>query len=181
MSNTASKLKPIDMGLTDEFLVHLIFVCLPKEYETFVNYNLQPEKWNIEKLIAMCVQEEERLKSSHGDSINHVKENKKNFNNKKAKSQGKPQWDNSFSSKSQGKAPQNDHHQKSNLVEVDKDTYRWCKKTGHYQKDCPEFLKHLIRKGEDIITFVDESLYLSYAKSIWWIDSGATIHVANSL
>jgi hypothetical protein len=29
--------------------------------------------------------------------------------------------------------------------------------------------------------FVDESLFLSYAKSTWWIDSGATIHVANSL
>ena len=50
-----------------------------------VNYNLQPEKWDIEKPIAMCVQEEERLKSSHGDSVNHVKENKKNFNNKNAK------------------------------------------------------------------------------------------------
>jgi hypothetical protein len=24
-------------------------------------------------------------------------------------------------------------------------------------------------------------LYLSYAKSTWWIDLGATIHVANSL
>jgi hypothetical protein len=42
-------------------------------------------------------------------------------------------------------------------------------------------LKHLIKKGEYIIIFVDESLYLSYAKSTWWIDSGATIHVANSL
>jgi hypothetical protein len=29
--------------------------------------------------------------------------------------------------------------------------------------------------------FVDESLYLSYAISTWWIDSGATIHVANFL
>jgi hypothetical protein len=29
--------------------------------------------------------------------------------------------------------------------------------------------------------FVDESLFLSYAKSTWWIDSGATIHIANSL
>jgi hypothetical protein len=55
------------------------------------------------------------------------------------------------------------------------------KKTGHYQKDCPEFLKHLMRKDEDIIIFVDESLYLSYAKSTWWIDSGATIYVVNLL
>jgi hypothetical protein len=38
-----------------------------------------------------------------------------------------------------------------------------------------------MRKGEDIITFVDESLYLSYAKSTWWIDLGVTIHVTNSL
>ena len=54
----------------------------------------------------MCVQEEERLKSSYGDSANHVKENKrKNFNNKNAKPQGKPQWDNSSSSKQQVKAP----------------------------------------------------------------------------
>jgi hypothetical protein len=30
----------------------------------------------------MCVQEEERIKESHGDSINHVKHNKKkNFSN----------------------------------------------------------------------------------------------------
>ena len=53
--------------------------------------------------------------------------------------------------------------------------------TGHYQKDCLEFLKHLIRKGEDIIIFIDVSLYLSYAKSTWWIDLGVTIHIANSL
>jgi hypothetical protein len=56
MGNTTSELKPMDMGLKDEFLVHLIFASLPKEYEAFVvNYNLQPDKWDIEKLIAMCV------------------------------------------------------------------------------------------------------------------------------
>jgi hypothetical protein len=41
LSNTASKLKPVDLGLKDEFLIHLVFASLPKEYETFVvNYNL---------------------------------------------------------------------------------------------------------------------------------------------
>jgi uncharacterized protein (DUF4415 family) len=183
MSNTTSNLKPMDMGLKVEFLVHLIFASLPKKYETFVvNYNLQPDKWNIEKLIAICVQEEERLKSSQGDSVNHVKENKKkNFNNKNAKPQRKPQWDNSSFSKPQGKTTQTNHHKKFNNVQIDKDTCKWCKRKGHYQKECLEFLKHLMRKCEDVITFIDESLYLSYAKSTWWIDSGATIHVANSL
>jgi len=97
MRNTASKLKPMDLGLKDEFLIHLVFASLPKKYETFVvNYNMQPDKWDIEKLIAICVQEEERLKSSQGDSANLVKDNKKkNFNK---------------NDKPQGKAPQNDHH-----------------------------------------------------------------------
>jgi hypothetical protein len=31
------------------------------------------------------------------------------------------------------------------------------------------------------VTFVVESLFLSYEKYTWWIDSSATIHVANSL
>ena len=56
MSNTASKLKPTNKRLKDDFLIHLIFVSLPKEYETFVvNYNLQLDRWDIEKLIALCV------------------------------------------------------------------------------------------------------------------------------
>jgi hypothetical protein len=42
-------------------------------------------------------------------------------------------------------------------------------------------MRHCLVKGEDFITFVDESLYLSYARSTWWIDSSATIHVVNSL
>jgi hypothetical protein len=39
----------------------------------------------------------------------------------------------------------------------------------------------LNKQDEDHVTFVDESLFLSYSKSTWWIDSGATIHIANSL
>jgi hypothetical protein len=39
----------------------------------------------------------------------------------------------------------------------------------------------MAKKGENIISFVNESLYIDYSKSTWWIDSGATIHVANSL
>ena len=55
----------------------------------------------------MCVQEEERLKSSQGDSANFMKDNKKKNFNKNAKSQGK--------------APQTKHHQKNNNAQVKKD------------------------------------------------------------
>jgi hypothetical protein len=81
MSNMASKLKPIGMGLKDEFLVYLVMSTLPNEFEAFeINYNFQSKSWRIEKLITMCVQEEERIKEARGDSINHMEHNsKKNF------------------------------------------------------------------------------------------------------
>ena len=55
------------------------------------------------------------------------------------------------------------------------------KKKGHYKRDCPDFLKSLLKRSKNEITFVDESLYLDYSANTWWIDSSATVHVANSL
>ena len=118
----------------------------------------------------MCVQEEDRLKASHGGSLNYVQENKKkNYS-------GSP-------SKAYGKAPSQYQHQQRPLpLPVDRDTCLECKKTGHYKKDCPVFLKKIMaKKGNNIVSFVNESLYTQFSKSTWWIDSGATVHVANSL
>ena len=42
-------------------------------------------------------------------------------------------------------------------------------------------MRWLNKKGTDVITFVEESLYVNYATNTWWIDSGATIHITNSL
>jgi hypothetical protein len=68
---------------------------------------------------------------------------------------------------------------------VAKGVCRHCKKEGHYMRDCAEFLKWLNMHGknkcEDLITSIDESLYLDYSSCTWWIDSGVTIHVINSL
>ena len=99
MSHLANKLKPMDLGLKDGFLIHLIFASLPKEFENFViSYNMQPEIWDLEKCIAMCAQEEERIKVSQGGSLNYVKQNnKKNFNNANSPS------------KARGKGPMHQH------------------------------------------------------------------------
>jgi hypothetical protein len=54
----------------------------------------------------MCAQEEERIKSSQGESAHFVKDNKrKNFSGKNFKPQEKPKWDKASSSNSQGKKP----------------------------------------------------------------------------
>jgi hypothetical protein len=43
-------------------------------------------------------------------------------------------------------------------------------------------LRSTLRKWRvSLITSIDESLYLDYSSCTWWINSGATIHVVNSL
>jgi hypothetical protein len=83
-------------------------------------------------------------------------------------------------SKPKGKGPMQ-HQPQQNRFVVNKDQCLYCKER-YYKKDYPEFLKMIIaKKGENIITFINESLYVQYSKSTWWIDSGTTIHVASSL
>jgi hypothetical protein len=124
------------------------------------------DKWTLEKFIAMCVQEEERIKRNNGgvDSVNMAKHHQKRKN--------PPPPRRRIKEKLWAWAP-------TNLwIRINASAIRGG---GHYQKNCIEFLKHLNKQGEDHATFVDESLFLIYSKSTWWIDSGATIHVVNSL
>jgi hypothetical protein len=39
----------------------------------------------------------------------------------------------------------------------------------------------MAKKDIDTFSFINESMYSQFSKSTWWIDSGATVHVANSL
>jgi molybdopterin converting factor small subunit len=88
MSNVAARLKPLDLTIKDGFLIYLIFNSLPKEFKIFeVNYNSMNDKWTLEKFIAMCVQEEERIKHNNGgvDSVNMAAKHhqkRKNFSPK---------------------------------------------------------------------------------------------------
>jgi hypothetical protein len=102
----------------------------------------------------MCVQEEERLKASHGDTLNYVRHNKRNnSSDKNTRPQGKPQFKRGSTSSSSSTHP--GKGAKKDQPHIEKDQCMWCHKTGHYKKDCPNFLRHLIKKGEDVITFID--------------------------
>src|SRR6185436_12191883 len=80
MSHMANKLKTMNMPIPDASIVQLVFKSLPKDFSTFhVNYNTQTKEWDSEKLIAMCVQEEDRLKAANGGQVVfNVQHKKKN-------------------------------------------------------------------------------------------------------
>ncbi|XP_071939106.1 uncharacterized protein [Coffea arabica] len=62
-NNLAKQLKTMDMTISESFLVQFILNPLPPQFGPFkITYNTQKDKWTMNELISMCVQEEERLK-----------------------------------------------------------------------------------------------------------------------
>ncbi|XP_070007442.1 uncharacterized protein [Nicotiana sylvestris] len=63
MNDIAGKLKSLEVDMSEPFLVHFILNSLPTKYGLFkISYNTYEDKWSTNKLLTMCVQEEERLK-----------------------------------------------------------------------------------------------------------------------
>ncbi|KAL0313068.1 UNVERIFIED_CONTAM: hypothetical protein Sradi_5706100, partial [Sesamum radiatum] len=77
MRNIAAQLKPLEVDISEPFLVHLILNSLPQECGPFkITYITQKEKWSVNELLTMCVQEEERLKNENIEVANLVNQNK---------------------------------------------------------------------------------------------------------
>jgi hypothetical protein len=154
-------------------MVHLALVSLPDEYGNLVSsYNNMKEKWTIDELISHVVLEEERLKKSNKDHINNV-DNKRKFHGK---------WDNNNVKKNKPQSTYSKYEKgessRSAQSKKDGEVCHFYGDGTHYKNDCA---KWLARKGEDYITFVDESLYVNFSLNTWWINSGATVHVYNLL
>ena len=55
------------------------------------------------------------------------------------------------------------------------------KKKGHMKKDCSKFKIWLDKKGTEFSFVCFESHLVNVNHKTWWIDSGSTIHVSNTL
>nr|XP_009795901.1 PREDICTED: uncharacterized protein LOC104242524 [Nicotiana sylvestris] len=123
MRDIAAKLKSLEVDMSEPFLVHFILNSLPAEYGPFkISYNTHKDKWSINELLTICVQEEEMLKHEIPESVNMVTHSKRNA--KKGKSV--------FMKKKRT---------------FDKNVCRFCKKKGYWKKDCLKYKKWLEKKG----------------------------------
>ncbi|KAD6454718.1 hypothetical protein E3N88_09424 [Mikania micrantha] len=139
MNDMANQLKTLDMEISEEFLVHFIMTSLPSQFDIFkINYNTQKEKWKMSEMIAMCVQEEERLKHEK-PNVAHIttsNPNKKKYSFKNKGQQGDKSKPNKFSTLGA-----------STSTFKGTPKCRFCHKKGHIQSDCLKFKEWLAKKG----------------------------------
>ena len=70
---------------------------------------------------------------------------------------------------------------KKTFLKKDGDRCFFCKKKGHMKKECAKFKAWMSKRGltgNDSLTLVCESNLSEAPSSSWWLDSGATNHVA---
>ncbi|KAL0447564.1 UNVERIFIED_CONTAM: hypothetical protein Slati_1884300 [Sesamum latifolium] len=70
MRDIAAQLKSLEVDMSESFLVHYILNTLPTQYAPFkISYNTHKDKWSINELMTMCVQEKGRLSMEDGESV----------------------------------------------------------------------------------------------------------------
>ena len=71
LQDIANHLSSLKITIDESFLVHQALNSLPTKFGQLKSiYTAQSETWNVNQLIYVCVQEEERIKKEHGESVN---------------------------------------------------------------------------------------------------------------
>ena len=149
--------------MSESFVVHYILCTLPPQYAPFkISYNTHKDKWSINELLTMCAQEEERL------FIEEAAEKIEKVNLTTSSKFKKGQVNN------KGKIPVKPDIKKESKC-------FFCKKKGHVKKDCLKFKNWMEKKGNPFVFVCYESNMVNVNHNTWWIDSGSTIHVSNTL
>ncbi|KAL6314081.1 hypothetical protein AAG906_011816 [Vitis piasezkii] len=92
MRDIVAQLKKLEVEMSESFLVHFILNTLPPQYGPFkISYNTHKDKWSINELMTMCVQEEGRLLMEQGESAMLVKQRKGKKGKSQASQKGKQQ------------------------------------------------------------------------------------------
>jgi len=171
MNDMAAKLNGMDMAISEGFLVHFIMTSLPAQFGPFkINYNTQKEKWKMSELIAMCVEEEERIKAEKPDYAHIAVQSPKPKNKENGKGKSKMNMATGINKAST-----------SGTKPVHAPKCHHCKKRGHMRKDCVKFKDWLVKKGNDLNFMICETFLVDVPLNAWWVDTGASVHITNSL
>ena len=168
MSHLASKLKLLNLEISEDLIVYLVLISLSTSFNQFkVSCNCQKETWSLNELISHCVPEEESLKLKKTESA-HL----------------------AFTSKSKRKRPQKKEaadkdsqkkQQKDKPTDVENKGCFFCRNPNNKKKQCNNYHAWRAKKGMLLSLVCSEVNLVSVPRHTWWIDSGATTHISVSL
>ena len=172
MTTLAAKLKNLGMNVDEYFLVQFILNSLPPEqYGPFqMNYNTIKDKWNINQLTSMLVQEETRLKNQRAHYVHLLSHQEAEKSSRKR----------SGKSKKKGLHNLNDSSKAIHKKERGNKCH-FCYKVGHLKKDCLKRKAWFEKKGKPCALVCFESNFTEVPHNTWWIDSGSTTHISNTM
>lgn len=164
------KLRDLNIGVKDEQVVHVGLQSLPTTYSNLRSmYNAQDKKWDLNKLISVCCEEQERIKKE--TPVIYLLEKPKG----KKENKHKPKKTTNF--KAKGKTSE-----KKGSKTFKYKCY-FCKKVGHMKKECNGFKAWMAKKGKVFpnSVFSLEVNFINISPQSYWIDSRSPIHVTTSL
>ena len=167
MSYLASKLKALNLELSEDLLVHLVLIYLPAQFSQFkVSFNYLKDSWSLSELISHYVQKEERFKQDRTGNAHLASTSKdKNKNNKRKKGKEVVVM-----------APQKKQHK-----EQTKDGCFFYRAAGHQKKQYTNYHTWHAKKGTLLNMVCSEVNLTSVPRHTWWIDFDATTHISVSV
>ncbi|RWR95043.1 Retrovirus-related Pol polyprotein from transposon TNT 1-94 [Cinnamomum micranthum f. kanehirae] len=170
MTNLAANLKNLGLSVDEAFLVQFILNSLPPQYGPFqIHYNTITDKWTVNELANKLVQEEARL-NQQGIKLAHLVQGAGHKAGKKY---------NSGQKRAPPRSNEAGQHPKKKKKE---NVCKFCKKPGHFQADCIKRKEWFEKKGNPMgfVSYFESNL--THASSnTWWIDTGANVHVSNTM
>nr|XP_011468791.1 PREDICTED: uncharacterized protein LOC105352788 [Fragaria vesca subsp. vesca] len=137
-----NKLRDLQMGVNDAQVVHIALESLLAEYGNLKsNYNSQKEKWEIDELISICVNEQDRILKDQKEKAPATSVNLVGKYKGKRDITLRPKK-NKF--KKDGKKACLPAAATENLQKV---KCFFCKKVGHIKKNCDGFKRWMVKKG----------------------------------
>jgi hypothetical protein len=187
MINLTAKLKALGMNVDEFLLMQFIFNSLPLQYELIqIQYNTHKDKWNVNELTSLLVQEEARLKQQGHHSVHLVSEGAKKIEVPEVN--GPPQVIEVHEKRQNNviEPPEvNGHEKRQNkvieppkvnephqVIEVHKKRQNnvqcyFCKKFGHIQKNCNKRRAWFEKRGKYLTCIYFKSNLTKTSSNTW--------------
>ncbi|XP_061999022.1 uncharacterized protein LOC133716328 [Rosa rugosa] len=141
-----TRLGDLEIPLPVEFIVHQSLRTLPAFFgQLKTTYFTQKDKWDLNELIAICVQEEDRIKRDGPLVVNLISKSKWKGKGKAVASSAVNSGEGTSGTKPYKLGPKKSVNSKGKKPGVFKCFF--CKKEGHMKKNCQGFKDWMAKKG----------------------------------